>query len=170
VLNAGAAPTEGSAERLERLVTRLREQGYRLTPQRRAVLRVLAESREHPSAEQVYARLRDEFPGISLGTIYKTAALLRDQGELYEIAFSDGGSRFDVREPKPHPHLVCVRCRSVTDLDLPCAQPDWADVARLTGYQIVSQRLDFFGICPRCQGQPGADEREEGTAHTPAGR
>ncbi len=139
------------AERFERLITRLRSQGYRLTPQRRAVLRVLAESREHPSAEQIYARLRDAFPGISLGTIYKTAALLREQGELYEIALSDGGCRFDVRQPYPHPHVICVCCRSVADLDLPGAQPDWEEVARLTGYQIVSQRLDFFGICPRCQ-------------------
>jgi Fur family transcriptional regulator, peroxide stress response regulator len=146
--------------RLDGLMDKLRGQGYRLTPQRRAVLRVLLTSSDHPSAEQVYNRLQAEFPGISLGTIYKTAALLKEQGELLEIGFCDAGNRLDALRPYPHPHLICVRCKSVVDLVADAVQATAEEVARSTGYRIVSQRLDFFGVCPRCQeprGTQGSD-------------
>ena len=136
--------------RLDELMAKLREQGYRLTPQRRAVLRILASCNQHPSAEQIFKRVSTDFPGTSLATIYKTLALLKEQGEVYELSFGDG-NRYDCRTPYPHPHLVCVNCKRITDLDFD-GLPQTADrVAQHTGYEIVSQRFDFFGVCPECQ-------------------
>lgn len=137
--------------RLDELIGRLKAKGYRLTPQRYAVLRLLATSPEHPTAEQVYAQLAQEFPGISLGTVYKTIALLKEHGEVFEISLDDGTNHFDVRRPEPHSHLICVHCKSVMDLDVPLQTCSWDEVKNQTGYEIVSQRIDFFGICPRCQ-------------------
>jgi Fur family peroxide stress response transcriptional regulator len=138
--------------RLDELTTKLKEQGYRLTPQRMAVLRVLATSEEHPSVEQIYECVKADFPMTSLATIYKTVTLLKEMGEVLELGFSDDGNHYDGNKPYPHPHLVCTRCKKITDLQVANLSELPRKVAQSTGYRIVSQRLDFFGICPPCQG------------------
>lgn len=141
---------QGVANRIHDLVTRLREKGHRLTPQRLAVVEVLVRCSGHPSVEQIYDRVQPLFPMTSLATIYKTVALLKEMGEIQEIGLKEGGSRYDNRA-EPHPHLVCLRCRTVVDLEETALGllPD--QVAQRSGYRIVRHRLDFFGICPRCQ-------------------
>ena len=101
--------------RFEALVGRLREQEYRLTPQRVALLRLLAASEGHPSASRLYDQLQAQFPTTSPGTIYKTLNLLKDLDEVLELGFSDDDNRYDGNKPYPHPHLICVRCRKIID-------------------------------------------------------
>jgi Fur family peroxide stress response transcriptional regulator len=139
--------------RLAELTTKLRERGHRLTPQRLAVLKALVDSQEHPSAEQIYERVRVDFPMISLATVYKTVAVLKEMGEVLELGFSDDSNRYNGAIPHPHPHLVCVNCKSITDVDVDVGVVTGLpqQVARKTGYQIISHRFDFFGVCPRCQ-------------------
>ena len=139
--------------RLDELITKLKEQGYRLTPQRMAVLRILAASEGHPSVEQIYERVKADFPMTSLATIYKTVTLLKEMGEVLELGFSDDGNHYDGNKPYPHPHLVCTKCKKITDLQVVNLSELPQKVAQSTGYRIVSQRLDFFGICPQCQGK-----------------
>jgi Fur family transcriptional regulator, peroxide stress response regulator len=139
------------SERLQEIVEKLFQRGYRLTPQRMAVLRILADSREHLNIEEIFSRVHEEFPMISLATIYNTVTMLKDMGEVLELSFSSGGNRYDGNKPAPHPHLVCERCGIVIDPDLPALEELAGKVSALTGYQITSHRLDFFGICPLCQ-------------------
>lgn len=140
-----------SQARLEGLVVKLREQGHRLTPQRMAVLRILVNDREHLSVEQIHERVRADFPMTSLATIYKTVAVLKEMGEVLELGFGDGSNRYDGRKPYAHPHLVCIQCERIVDVDVDVLDELPQDVARRTGYQIVSHRFDFFGVCPSCQ-------------------
>ena len=137
--------------RLEEVIARLREQGHRLTPQRMAVLKVLIGNKEHPSAEQIYERVKVDFPMTSLATIYKTVALLKGMGEVLEIDLGTDGARYDGGDPHPHPHLICIECGSIIDVDATDLSELPQEVARRTGYRIVSHRFDFFGICPQCQ-------------------
>jgi Fur family peroxide stress response transcriptional regulator len=137
--------------RLEELTRRLRERGFRLTPQRMAVLKILAASQGHPSVEQIYNQVKPDFPMTSLGTIYKTVALLKEMGEVLELGFSDDGNRYDGNKPYPHPHLVCIKCKTILDPEIPTLAILPQEIGEKTGYQIVSHRLDFYGICPRCQ-------------------
>ncbi len=137
--------------RLEEIVARMKESGCRLTPQRMAVLKILIEREDHPSVEQIYEQVRLDFPMTSLATVYKTVSLLKEMGEVVEIGLSDGGNRYDGATPAPHPHLICDRCRRIIDLDLAALDELAEKVAQRTGYQIVHQRLDFFGVCPECQ-------------------
>jgi Fur family peroxide stress response transcriptional regulator len=137
--------------RLDELTVRLREQGHRLTPQRMAVLKILAVSEEHPSVERIYERVKVDFPMTSLATVYKTVTLLKEMGELLELGFSDGGNRYDGIRPYPHPHLICTQCRNIVDPEVPTLSELPQEVARSTGYRLMSHRLDFFGICPQCQ-------------------
>ncbi|MEF3697111.1 Fur family transcriptional regulator [Desulfolutivibrio sp.] len=136
--------------RLENLVALLKEKGCRVTPQRLAILRVLTLSRGHPSAEQVHARLARQYPTMSLATVYKTIALLKQAGEILELQFSDLGNRYDGRRPHPHPHVICTRCGSIMDADAPLLDDAAERVSRETGYVILAHRLDFFGLCPAC--------------------
>ncbi|HID61861.1 MAG TPA: transcriptional repressor [Anaerolineae bacterium] len=137
--------------RLDEMIAKLRERGYRLTPQRMAVLRILSASEEHPSVEQIYERVKAEFPMTSLATVYKTLTLLKEMGEVLELGFSDDSNRYDGAQPYPHPHLICIKCRNIIDAKVATLSELPQEVARSTGYRIVSQRLDFFGICPGCQ-------------------
>ena len=140
-----------SRQRLDALVGRLRERGHRLTPQRMAVLKVLIGSHEHPSAEQIHALVKADLPMTSLATTYKTLAVLKQLGEIQEINLGNDSSRYDGGNPSPHPHLICLECGSIMDVDVLGLSDLPRDVGHRTGYHIVSHRLDFFGVCPRCQ-------------------
>ena len=140
-----------SRARLKKVIARLRGRGCRLTPQRMAVLQVLIGNREHLGAEQIYERVKADFPMTSLTTIYKTLAVLKEMGEVLEIGLGTDGARYDGNNPRPHPHLICIECGSIIDVDVTDLSELPQEVAQRTGYQIVSHRFDFFGICPQCQ-------------------
>jgi Fur family peroxide stress response transcriptional regulator len=138
--------------RFRELMAKLREGDRRVTPQRVALLRLLATSDGHPSAAQLYDQIKDEFPMTSMATVYKTLSLLREMDEVLELGFSDDDNRYDGNKPYPHPHLICVRCRKIMDPEVNMAQDLVRQVAQQSGYQIISHRLDFYGICPDCRG------------------
>jgi Fur family peroxide stress response transcriptional regulator len=137
--------------RLDTMVQKLREQEYRITPQRLAVLKILAASKGHPSVEKIYDQVKVDFPTTSLATVYKTVALAKALGEVLELGFSDGSNRYDGNKPYPHPHVVCIKCKKIIDPDLSGLQDMTQKLIQETGFQIVNHRLDFFGVCPDCQ-------------------
>ncbi|WP_073613522.1 Fur family transcriptional regulator [Desulfopila aestuarii] len=138
--------------RLEQMIERLKESDCRITPQRYAVLKVLANSSEHPSVESIHAKLVEHYPTMSLATVYKTITLLKREGEILELEFSDLGNRYDGRKPYPHPHVICTECGKIIDpshLDL---EEITSKMMEETGFKIMTHRLDFYGLCPNCQG------------------
>lgn len=140
--------------RTQELLERLRQRGHRLTPQRVAIIRALVEHPGHPSVEQLRQALAPQFPTMSLATVYKTIAFLKEQGEVLELGFGELGSRFDGLRPEPHPHLICTRCGRICDPDWNC-QPGLDTLvqalAEHSGYQVSHHRLDLFGLCPDCR-------------------
>ena len=137
-------------QRMRSMVSKLKEHSFRITPQRLAVLRVLAASEGHPSVERIYETVRQEFPTTSIATIYKTVNLLKQINELLEIFFPDGSNRYDGYKPFPHPHLICIKCKKIVDLDLDSLDAMEKEVALETNFEILNHRLDFFGICNTC--------------------
>jgi Fur family peroxide stress response transcriptional regulator len=142
---------DDSAIRLDNMIQKLRDHDHRITPQRLAILKVLAASEGHPSVEHIYARVKTDFPTTSLATVYKNISLMKSLGEVLELGFSDDSNRYDGNKPYPHPHLVCTRCKKITDPDLSMLQDLTQELVRETGFHIVNHRMDFFGICPECQ-------------------
>jgi len=138
-------------KRMAEMLSQLKDHDFRVTPQRLLVLRILAESEEHPTVEQIYAQVRAEFPTTSLATVYKTIALLKELNEVLELGFPDGSNRYDGNKPLPHPHVICTKCKKITDPDLFDLDDLSQEMSRKTGYRIFSHRLDFFGLCPDCQ-------------------
>lgn len=139
-------------QHMQRMVDSLQLQGMRLTPQRLAVLRVLASCNAHPTAEQVFEKVRRDFPTTSLATIYNTLTMLKQTGHITDLGFSNDSTHFDL-QTLPHAHLVCVRCKSILDHEVDISSQFSQQVAEQHGYRLLSQRLDFFGICPACQAE-----------------
>jgi len=139
--------------RLEQMLAKLKARNFRITPQRLAILKILASSENHPSVERIYEQVKEDFATTSLATIYKTVILLKQLNEVLELGFPDGSNRYDGNKPYPHPHVVCLRCKRILDPDLGSMAPLTAEAAHTTGFQIVDHRLDFFGVCPECQAQ-----------------
>jgi Fur family peroxide stress response transcriptional regulator len=137
-------------QRLKHLVNRLRAHGYRMTPQRMAVLQGLVRTDAHPSVEEIYRELQPTYPMMSIATVYKTVATLKELGEVLELEFSDGHNRYDAHMPQPHPHLICRRCTRIEDHPIDELDRLMTRVATRSGYHLLSMRLDFYGICGEC--------------------
>lgn len=138
-------------QRLQLMLEKLQGLDFRITHQRLAVIRVLAASEDHPSAEQIFEKVRARFPTTSLATVYKTIALLKDLGEVLELGFPDGSNRYDGNKPYPHPHIVCSGCGKIVDPEVVGLDELENQIVRKTGFKILHHRLDFFGLCEECQ-------------------
>jgi len=137
-------------DRFQIIINRLRESNHKITPQRMAISKILARSEGHPSVEDIYKRLQDDFPTMSLATVYRNVMLIKSLGEVLEIGFPDGSNRYDGNKPYPHPHVICIKCKKIVDPDLDSLDEMKKEVALETNFRILNHRLDFFGICSDC--------------------
>ena len=137
-------------KRFAAIIQKLKDNGHKLTPQRMAIIKILARSEGHPSVEDIHARLREDFPTMSLATVYRNIVLIKSIGEVLELGFPDGSNRYDGNRPTPHPHVICVKCKKIVDPDLSSLDELKEAVASHTNFKILNHRLDFFGICSDC--------------------
>lgn len=140
-------------ERFEIIVEKLRDNGCKITPQRLAIAKILSESEGHPSVEDIHARLKADFPTMSLATVYRNIVLIKSFGEVLELGFPDGSNRYDGKKPYPHPHVICLKCKKIVDPDLDSLVEMEKEVASETHFKILNHRLDFFGICSNCMAE-----------------
>ena len=138
-------------QRLNQMLSKLKEHDFRLTPQRLAVLKVLAVSEGHPTVERIYETVRAKFPTTSIATIYKTVNLLKQLNEVLELGFPDGSNRYDDNKPYSHPHVICTKCKKIIDPNIGSLKDLTKEVVKETGFQILNHRVDFFGTCRDCQ-------------------
>jgi len=129
----------------------LREAGLRLTPQRLLIYQTLLQSKQHPTAQDLFEMIKDQLPSLSQATIYNTLQALVSAGLIQEIGKAgDGAVHYDA-DLTPHVNLICTRCHRVDDFfDVPLnavAQ----QVDGQSGYQIQGARVAYYGLCPECQ-------------------
>jgi len=129
-------------------------QARRSSRQRQLVRRVIEESLDHPTAQTVFERARRALPSISLGTVYRNLQLLVDQGVLLERKLGTRPARYEARRQR-HYHICCLRCGALEDLAVPYQEALDRRVARMVRYRLQEHRMEFFGICPRCQTRSG---------------
>ena len=137
-------------KRFEDIIEKLRDSGHKITPQRMAIVRILAKSDGHPSVEDIHAQIKKDFPTMSLATVYRNIVLIKSLGEVIELGFPDGSNRYDGNKPYPHPHVICIKCKRIVDPDLDSLDEMKKEVASETNFKILNHRLDFFGICSHC--------------------
>lgn len=138
----------------EKAIQRLRARNGRLTAPRRLVLSVLETFPAHPTAEQVYERVRQAAPQVNLSTVYRTLRWLQKEGLVSARSFPDGErqDRFDPNLPEEHFHFLCRECKAVIEFDSPVCMDEI--VARFEGEAEVKVErvgLAFYGLCAACR-------------------
>ncbi|MBQ6601980.1 MAG: transcriptional repressor [Eubacterium sp.] len=123
---------------------------YKFSRQREAIRENLMHRKDHPTADMVYTDIRQIYPNISLGTVYRNLTLLAGQNVIRKVVTDDGILRFDATTT-PHDHFVCRRCNRVIDL-----QPGSRDYTRVLPGEdfegdVEDYQLTFYGVCGECK-------------------
>jgi Fur family peroxide stress response transcriptional regulator len=145
------------SERVEKMLAGVRAAGLKLTPQRMAIVKELASDETHPTAQEIFDRLRPGLPTMSFATVYNTLGALAEAGLCASMSLSPGSARFDPNMT-PHHHIVCDVCGSVRDV--PSGAP-LSDAGQETsaaravaqaapGFDVRSVERIFRGVCASC--------------------
>jgi Fur family peroxide stress response transcriptional regulator len=127
-----------------------RENGIAVTHQRQVLYETMKTMHGHPSPEEVYARVRRKVPAISLATVYKNIHLFVESGVFREVSLHHGTVRVEMND-EPHHHMVCSKCRKITDV----GEKELGLVAKRQrlpgGFLVERYAVDAIGVCARCQ-------------------
>lgn len=139
---------------VENFKENLKQKGYKLTTQRRAILDVIIENREkHLSSEEIYDLVKDKYPEIGLATVYRTLQLFEELGIIYKLNFDDGRSRYELYhdEDHQHHHLICLKCGSVIEMEGDLLENLEEAIESTKDFEIVDHNVKFFGYCSKCR-------------------
>ncbi len=121
----------------------------RMTKQRQIILEELRKVTSHPTADDLYQMVRDKMPKISLGTVYRNLEILSGSGVIQKLDIGGTQKRFDGNTSN-HPHIRCVTCGRVADIDVH-SDFDFIGVAeKATDFEVLRYRLEYNGICSEC--------------------
>jgi len=137
----------------QKLVSSLRDRGYKLTSQRLEIIRQLARDTSHPAARDILRKVRKIAPRISLSTVYYTLDMLKQEGLLRELEYYDMDNRYDINV-SDHINLVCTKCKKIADFmrDLSSFPKS---VEKKSGFKPAKMRFEYYGICRKCSGGKG---------------
>jgi len=128
----------------------LREKGFKVTPQRLAIYNMLAGTKSHPNAEMIFNALQTMYPTMSLATVYKTMEILKEIGLVQVLNAGEDSFRYDA-DTRSHPHVRCIECGQVEDVENIDSAAFVDQVSQKTKYQLMGQQFYFYGLCPDCQ-------------------
>ena len=127
----------------------LKERNLRMTEQRWVILDELRRHNNHPSADELYERVRSRLPRISLGTVYRNLEILSELGEIQKLELSGSLKRFD-GIPNKHYHIRCIDCDRVDDAPIAPLNQIEDELYGATVFEIIGHNLEFTGLCPAC--------------------
>jgi Fur family ferric uptake transcriptional regulator len=133
------------------LVKGLRDQGYRLTPQRDIILTAIRDAQGHFTAEQIYQQVHAQSPVVNRATVYRTLELLSQIGIIAEIDLGGACREYELCGDEPHHHLVCQRCEMTLTIPHDLVQPLVEVLRDELGFQADLDHLSVFGLCAQCQ-------------------
>jgi len=133
----------------------LKTKGYKLTPQRKAILDVIIENKgEHLTSEEIYDIVKQTKPEIGLATVYRTLILFEDLDIVYRHNFGDGCGRYELNlsgEEHQHHHLICNSCGKVIEVEIDLLDDLESKIETEYDFDIKDHKLKFFGICSNCK-------------------
>ncbi len=133
----------------EELISLLHQNGLKVTPQRLAIFRYLANNDNHPTAEIIFDDIQKELPTISQGTVYKTLSVLTDIGVIRELKISNGHSHYD-SNTDVHINVICPICSNIADYQSKDILNFWDQLRKEIGGEITGQRFDIYKKCDDC--------------------
>jgi Fur family peroxide stress response transcriptional regulator len=119
----------------------------RVTPQRMAILKYLEGNKDHPSAEEIYNKMKELYPNMSFATVYNTLQVLKERGGLQEITIDPSRRRYDP-DINLHHHMICMKCKKISDINIDIALELPEEERR--GFRVLGNHIEFYGLCPGC--------------------
>ncbi|MCX8028220.1 MAG: transcriptional repressor, partial [Thermodesulfovibrionales bacterium] len=126
----------------------LKDKGYKLTPQRKAIISIISKDKSHPSTSDIISKTRQKYPNISVSTIYYTISLLKREGLIREIEFYDMDNRYD-NNLNDHINLICEGCGKIEDYEIELSVSK-DKVLKDRGFQTLNTRYEYYGYCNEC--------------------
>lgn len=120
-----------------------------LTRQREVVLQVIRDEPEHLTANEVFDKSKQLLPGISFATVYNSLRFLKESGQIAEISFGNGASRFDSLTSR-HDHAICTKCGKLVDMEIELPAEIVNFAAEFSKFKLESIELTLRGLCPKC--------------------
>ena len=136
----------------EQYTPQLRARGFRMTPQRMAILHVLHHSGEHLTPGEVYQRASRDVPGMTEATVYRTLEFLADNGLACSAHMGSGHLVYEIAKPDHHHHLICRKCGGEIQIEHTSLEPVFLELEAQSGFRFIDSHVTFFGLCPGCQG------------------
>ena len=133
------------------VATALRQNGYKITPQRRLVIRAIISSEDHLTPADIYEKVRNEQPNIGLTTIYRTLEILAQLELICELHAGGICHSYTISTPQHHHHLICSNCGIVIDFTGYHLGKLEQSLSKQSGFRIDGHLLEFFGLCRTCQ-------------------
>lgn len=140
---------------IDAIKERLRKEGYKLTTQRRAILRVIIENYdEHLSSDEVFNLVKKDYPELGIATVYRTLQLFEKLNIVYKLNFDDGCSRYEINtgsDHHHHHHLICLVCGKVAEVKLDLLDALEHEIESEGQFKIVDHNVKFYGYCSECR-------------------
>ena len=125
---------------------------------REAIMEAICATDAHPNAEWVYAKLKPDYPDLSLATVYRNIALFRQQGRVVCVATVNGQERYDAKI-NPHPHFICKACAEVMDMDVQLLEEKALQgLEKRLNITIEDCKINLFGLCGACMEKQSNDK------------
>ena len=151
-------------QRHQEVETAATDRGYRQTAQRAMILAEVKAADGHPTAGEIFERVRRKDPRVGYGTVYRSLHLLARHGLIQELTFADQASRYD-RRAERHDHVLCTDCGLLVDVEVPVALIARHVAEERSGFAITSHHTVFAGTCPACRQKaarrPGGEAARE---------
>ena len=132
------------------LTDRLHARGFRMTPQRMAILHTLIHSGGHLAPTEVYKRTRRAQPGLTEATVYRTLEFLAKNGFALVAHVGNGKLAYELTE-EPHHHLICQKCGATVAVEHAALTQLYKELSTRTGFKLDASHVTLFGLCPGCQ-------------------
>ncbi len=133
----------------------LQKEGFKLTKQREAILKVIIDNSEgHLSCDEIYQIVTEKSPDLGIATVYRTLELFEKLDIVYRLNFDDGCSRYELTpgiEGHQHHHLICMDCGKVIEVKLDLLESLEESIEREEKFTIVDHNLKFYGYCEECK-------------------
>ena len=145
--------TTAQRDELGRLLDRyMAERGLKTTRQRTLIIDLFFAMHGHLTVEEVWARVRQDDPRVSVATVYRTMKLLSESGLAHARNFGDGQARYEAAVGREHhDHLICTRCGTIIEFENDQIERMQDAVARRHGFKVTSHKMELYGLCKSCQ-------------------
>ena len=128
----------------------LRARGFRMTPQRMAILHVLHHEAGHLSPSEVYKKAKSEMPGLTEPTVYRTLEFLADNALVRPSYNANGHLTYEIAGSEHH-HMICRNCENEIEVEHSLLESLYRLLENSSGYRSIGSHMTFFGVCPNCQ-------------------